>query len=124
MSVSNIEVDFEASTSEHIRFPARPLLYVDDAIEISRKDAEAHGKEGIADAVFFSFTTLHEILEAGKKKLEGDSWRLNSRILMASLAEKQSLKLKNPARIYLRHLDGVEMTDPVCVHWDTKNHLW
>lgn len=129
MSIANIEVDLSdhlavGTLPERIRFPDRPLLYVDDAVDLSSEDAEAHGKEGVAEAVFFSFTTLHEILEAGRKKVDGDTWRLNSRILTASLAGKQLLQLKNPVRIFLRHLVIQDMTNPICVHWDSKHHIW
>ncbi len=129
MSISNIEVDLSDHLAvdtlpERIRFPDRPLLYVDDAVDVSGEDAEAHGKEGVAETVFFSFTTLHEILEAGRKKVEGDTWNLNSRILTVSLAGKHMLELKNPVRVFLRHLVSQDMTDPVCVSWDSKHHIW
>jgi len=102
---------------------------VDDAIELSRKDIEAFAQEGVAEAVFFSYTTLHEILDSGKFNFEGRSfaghkWKLNSRIVSASLGQGRHVQLNHPAKIFLRHLITNNMTDPVCVYWDYEIHSW
>ena len=83
----------------------------------------------MAEAVFFSYTTLHEILEAGKLNLGGKNnpdgeWRLNSRIVSASLGQGRHVELTHPVRIYLRHLVPENLTDAVCVYWDFEVHGW
>ena len=87
----------------------------------------------MAEAVFFSYTTLHEILEAGKLNFggktndniqDGGDWRLNSRVVSASLGQGRHVELSHPVKIYLRHLVPENMTDAVCVYWDFEVHGW
>ena len=86
----------------------------------------------MAEAVFFSYTTLHEILEAGKLNFGGKTndniqdgdWRLNSRVVSASLGQGRHVELSHPVKIYLRHLVPENMTDAVCVYWDFEVHGW
>jgi hypothetical protein len=108
-------------------FPSKRLLYVDDAVEIDKKDVDANGREGLAEAVFFSFSTLHEILESGKLDLGGKpdaGWKLNSRVVSAALGQGRHVELAHPARVYLRHLVPDNMTDAICVYWDLEAHGW
>ena len=134
MAISAVETDFRDDQdvprdAEKVTFPSKRLLYVDDAVELFKSDVDAHGQEGLAEAVFFSYTTLHEILESGKinfvdkKKVDAD-WRLNSRVVSASLGQGRHIELNHPVRIYLRHLVPDNMTDAVCVYWDYEVHGW
>lgn len=139
MAISAVEVDYREReldgesysnlSSEKVTFPSKRLLYVDDAIELYKNDVEAYGQEGLAEAVFFSYTTLHEILEAGKLNFGGKNnpngdWRLNSRVVSASLGQGRHVELTHPVRIYLRHIVTENMTDAVCVYWDFEVHGW
>ena len=136
LAISAVEVDFrdeqemnEEGDAEKVTFPSKRLLYVDDAIELYKNDVEAYGQEGMAEAVFFSYTTLHEILEAGKLNFGGKNnpdgdWRLNSRVVSASLGQGRHVELSHPVTIYLRHLVPDNMTEAVCVYWDFEVHGW
>lgn len=119
----------EVIPDEKVTFPSKRLLYVDDAIKLVKKDIEMFGQEGVAEAVFFSYSTLHEILGAGKFNFESHrnaslDWRLNSRIVSASLGQGRHVQLNHAAKIYLRHLVAENMTDPICVYWDYEVHSW
>ena len=126
------------------QFPARGsnLLYVDDSIQLSERDARAHSQGGgLAEAVFFSYGNLHEILYRARVDLtqrravhasqsrsgkSGESGLvLNSRVISASLGRAgRHVELIDPVRVTLRHLDTENMTDAVCVFWDIDEHAW
>ena len=46
-----------------LRFPAASasLLYVEDAVAVDAADVKANAQAGMAEAVFFSFTNLHQV---------------------------------------------------------------
>jgi len=131
-----------------IIFPNKRLLFVDDSIELSKKDLADNSKEGLAEAVFFSYSSLHEIMsshnghnemndvglspiieEMGLKdeitngKQDG-RWMLNSRVISAALGSGRHIELSYPVTIELRHLNEDNMTEPVCVFWDYERHGW
>ena len=134
------------SPESSIIFPNKRLLFVDDSIELSKEDLAANSQGGFAEAVFFSYSSLHEIMssynrendindvglfpiieELGLKKTNGHedgAWMLNSRIISASLVKGRHIGLSHPATIELRHLNEENMTDPVCVFWDYEVHGW
>lgn len=117
-------------------FPAKPLLYVDDKISLAASDVEDNsrsGRGGLGEAVFFSFRGLHEILKGAKTYLSfedgsedlSSEWRLNSRIISASLGRGRHIELERPVTIQLRHLeDPSTLKEPVCVFWDYEVHGW
>ena len=130
-----------------VTFPSKPLLYVDDKISLATSDLEDNSQGGLAKAVFFSYRGLHEILSKAKTHLsfedtattsvtevqpspnpnEGQGhWRLNSRIISASLGQGRHIELQDPVTITLRHLvtDPKVLKDPVCVFWDYEVHGW
>ena len=134
------------SPESSIIFPNKRLLFVDDSIELSKKDLADNSQDGLAEAVFFSYSSLHEILssynrendindvglapiieEMGLSETNGKQdgpWMLNSRVISASLAKGRHIELSYPVTIELRHLNEDNMTDPVCVFWDFAVHGW
>ena len=46
-----------------LRFPSADssLLYVEDAVAVDAADVKANAQAGMAEAVFFSFTNLHQV---------------------------------------------------------------
>lgn len=122
-----------ASDEEVVEFPGKPLLYVDDKISLAASDLEDNSQGGLGEAVFFSFRGLHEILSGAKTYFEDDAqdskakqeWRLNSRIISASLGRGRHIELSSPVSILLRHLDtSQDLKEPVCVFWDYEVHAW
>lgn len=117
---------------EVVEFPGKPLLYVDDKISLAASDLEDNSQGGLGEAVFFSFRGLHEILSGAKTYFEEDEeatqeqeWRLNSRIISASLGRGRHIELSSPVTILLRHLEeSSDLKDPVCVFWDYEVHAW
>ena len=59
-------------------------------------------------------------------EIQGQHWRLNSRIISASLGQGRHIELQDPVTITLRHLvtDPNILKDPVCVFWDYEVHGW
>ena len=136
-----------SSRDEVVLFPSAPLLYVDDRISLEASDLEDNSQGGYAEAVFFSYRTLHEILSGAKTHLSFEAsnddvdvdelekgpssssiggWRLNSRIISASLGRGRHIELQKPVNIFLRHIvtDPNVLKDPVCVFWDYEVHGW
>ena len=116
-----------------VSFPSKPLLYVDDKISLAASDLEDNSQGGLGEAVFFSFRGLHEILSGAKTYLsfedeasKSQNWRLNSRVISASLGRGRHIELQKDVKINLRHLADPEMglRDPVCVFWDYEVHAW
>ena len=122
-----------------IEFPAKPLLYVDDKVSLAASDLADNSQGGLGRAVFFSYRDLHEILQRAKTHLssqknteneqvsEEQPWRLNSRIISASLGRGRHIELQKPVTITLRHLENAEpraLKDPTCVFWDYEVHGW
>ncbi len=84
------------------------------------------------------FRSLHEILAKAKIHLsksgqtaddvtaDSAGYRLNSRIVSASLGRGRHIELRTPVRIKLRHLNTneTELNRPVCVFWDYEVHGW
>ena len=109
-----------------LRFPSAgsSLLYVEDAVAVDAADVRANAQAGMAEAVFFSFTNLHQVLD---NNLEDDDGRhrLNSRVISASIGRAgRHVELARPARIALSHLeaaDEAKLTDPICVFWDLES---
>lgn len=137
------------SQDSSIIFPNKRLLFVDDSIELSKEDLALNSKDGLSEAVFFSYSSLHEIMSsygvendmggAGlspifeemrlgdrtNNEVEDGSWKLNSRIISASLGlPGRHIELSYPVTIELRHLNEDNMTHPVCVFWDYERHGW
>lgn len=123
--------------ADMVTFPAKPLLYVDDKISLAASDLEDNSQGGLGEAVFFSYRGLHEILSGAKTHLSFEDednqveaaakpWRLNSRIISASLGRGRHIELQRPVRIELRHLNGESglFQEPVCVFWDYEVHGW
>ena len=125
---------------EAIEFPAKPLLYVDDKISLAASDLEDNSQGDLGEAVFFSYRGLHEILSGAKTHLSfedqkhkdlsdfpSNHWRMNSRIISASLGRGRHIELQSPVTITLRHLESdpkVKSSNPVCVFWDYEVHGW
>ena len=114
-----------------LTFPSKPLLYVDDAIRVPQRDLEDNAQGRVSESVFFSFSTLHEILDVGNHIRLTDDTRdvrnhvLNSRVISASLGRPgRHIELKEPVTINLRHIKDQNMTDPICVFWDYEVHAW
>lgn len=115
-----------------VKFPEKPLLFVDDGIEVPRRDLEDNSNgNGVAETVFFSYSTLHQILGMhGSYRLSGDvpagDYALNSRVISASLgrAGRHDADLAEPVTVELRHLREENVTGPVCVFWDYEVHAW
>ena len=116
-----------------IEFPAKPLLYVDDKVSLAASDLADNSQGGLGRAVFFSYRDLHEILQRAKTHLSFEksvesvsNWRLNSRIISASLGRGRHIELQSPVTITLRHLetDPRILRDPTCVFWDYEVHGW
>ena len=137
-----------------LEFPAKPLLYVDDKISLATSDLEDNSQGGLGEAVFFSYRGLHEILSGAKTHLSfeekdksslgqpqptastasgnflSNQWRLNSRIISASLGRGRHIELQRPVTISLRHLETENdnpnqqslASEPVCVFWDYEVH--
>ena len=135
------------SPESTIFFPNKKLLFVDDSIELSKEDLADNSQGGLAEAVFFSYSNLHEILSSYNREngqntvglapfieemglqqnnaneAEGP-WMLNSRVVSASLGRGRHIELSHPVTIELRHINEENMTDPVCVFWDYEAHGW
>lgn len=126
MSIAVVNTAFSFS---NLSFPSEGnLLYVDDSVSISTEDIEANSQSDFTEAVFFSFTNLHQILGQARIDLQDHQLKsdhvLNSRIVSASIGRAgRHVELKNPATITFRHLD-TNMTEPVCVFWDFEDHSW
>ena len=111
-----------------LRFPSAgsSLLYVEDAVAVDAADVRANAQAGMAEAVFFSFTNLHQVLDNNNNKAADDGrHRLNSRVISASIGRAgRHVELARPVRIALRHLeaaDEAKLTDPICVFWDLES---
>ena len=133
MAISVVDVDSHNNHYEDARvvFPSKPLLYVDDTVSLALSDLADNSAAGLAEAVFFSYGTLHEILAGAKKHLssiedeaEADNYDLNSRVVSASLGRGRHIELGQAVRIRLRHLEEAAMETPVCVFWDYEVHGW
>merc|ERR1719225_996244 len=147
----DINEDNSIYSPNSIIFPNKRLLFVDDSIEISKKDLADNSKEGLAEAVFFSYASLHEIMssindgedhesmtDAGLSPIMEEMrlndeftneakegyWKLNSRVISAALGSGRHIELSHPVTIELRHLNEENMTEPVCVFWDYERHGW
>ena len=126
-----------------VEFPGKPLLYVDDKLSLAASDLEDNSQGDLGEAVFFSYRGLHEILSGAKTHLSFEEeepqtasstssnfpthrWRLNSRIISASLGRGRHIELQRPVTIALRHLetDPKVLQEPVCVFWDYEVHGW
>ena len=118
-------------------FPEKPLLFVDDSVSVPRRNLEDNavaGNGAVAEAVFFSYSTLHQILGmhplAQKLHLSAaaagsgnggsggllrdekilESYVLNSRVISASLGRAgRHIQLKEPVEIQFRHLRQVHI---------------
>ena len=118
-------------------FPEKPLLFVDDSVSVPRRNLEDNavaGNGAVAEAVFFSYSTLHQILgmhpKAQKLHLSAaatgsssrgsggllrdekilESYVLNSRVISASLGRAgRHIQLKEPVEIQFRHLRQVHI---------------
>ena len=114
-----------------LRFPSAgsSLLYVEDAVAVDAADVRANAQAGMAEAVFFSFTNLHQVLDNNSinnnKAGDDGRHRLNSRVISASIGRAgRHVELARPVRIALRHLeaaDEAKLTDPICVFWDLES---
>ena len=116
-----------------LRFPSAgsSLLYVEDGVAVDAADVRANAQAGMAEAVFFSFTNLHQVLDSinsinNNKAADDDGrHRLNSRVISASIGRAgRHVELARPVRIALRHLeaaDEAKLTDPICVFWDLES---
>ena len=138
-----------SSPDKSIIFPNKRLLFVDDSIELSKEDLADNAKDGLAEAVFFSYSSLHEIMSSYNGENDSNNiglspiieemrlrddftnveedgpWMLNSRIISASLGlPGRHIELSHPVTIELRHLNEDNMTSPVCVFWDYERHGW
>lgn len=130
MSISVLDTNLLPSGYE--TFPSSPLLYVDDSISVSPNDLRDNTQSSLAEAVFFSYSNLHQILGQARISLSNnnagpaqtDQLQLNSRIVSLSLGRAgRHLELKEPARVSLRHLRE-NLTEPICVFWDFEEHSW
>ena len=114
-----------------VKFPEKPLLFVDDGIEVPRRDLEDNSNgNGVSQTVFFSFSTLHQILDMHgsyrlSQKVPAGDYSLNSRVISASLGRAgRHADLAEPVTVVLRHIREENVTGPVCVFWDFEVHAW
>jgi hypothetical protein len=63
MAVTVLDVRSSSSSSSSLHFPSPDsnLLYVEDSIEVDARDVRANAQAGMAEAVFFSFSNLHQV---------------------------------------------------------------
>ena len=138
MSISVLKTNTFFPNDRMISFPqdnsvnpgAGSLLYVDDSIQLSTADLEANAQSGLAEVVFFSYTSLHQILSKARVYLVEDENKnmkdlvINSRVVSASIGRAgRHLELSRGAKVALRHLN-TNLSDPVCVFWDFEEHSW
>eukprot|EP00095_Tigriopus_kingsejongensis_P000874 maker-scaffold389_size186684-snap-gene-0.27 protein:Tk00874 transcript:maker-scaffold389_size186684-snap-gene-0.27-mRNA-1 annotation:"conserved hypothetical protein" len=130
---NRVQFPDKSSSVSALAFPVRGsnLLYVDDSVQISLRDAQIHAQGGLTEVVYLSFSNLHEIMGRAKIYLDRaggtvDRQRvLNSRIISASLSQPgRHIQLSEPVQLAFRHLQDENMTDAVCVYWDIESHVW
>lgn len=126
MAISVVDAIAGKYTDIPVEFPGKPLLYVDDSVRLSRADLASNAQAGLAEAIFFSYGTLHEILQGAKFHLTQnvEKYQLNSRVISASLGGGRHVELDQPVQIKLRHLEETGFADPICVFWDYEVHGW
>ncbi|XP_066588613.1 latrophilin Cirl-like isoform X1 [Prorops nasuta] len=131
----NLENDVEV-------FPAELALQrwtaSNDKVELTRGALLESSDAGIVRLVFMAFDRLEEILQpqtdlsvvipnesedqlANKKNT---TRLLNSKVISASLGKGRHIQLSEPVRIYFKHLNVENVTNPTCVFWDYILSAW
>lgn len=129
VTVTDVSPMATRHTAPSVSFPpptSGNLLYVDDAITIHETDIITNAKGDLTEAVFFSYSTVHDILgQAPIKTSSGTSdLSINSRIISGSIGRSgRHVELSEPVRVALRHIN-TNMSGGVCVFWDYEERVW
>ncbi|XP_059091088.1 latrophilin Cirl-like isoform X2 [Tigriopus californicus] len=118
----------DASDSSPLSFPdskfAKIATKVKDRASLPRGNLKRHSNSyELSKAVFFSYLNLHQILQSPVSFNGFDDYKVNSRVLSASLAKGRHVELAQPMVLTFRHLN-TNLTGPVCVFWDFEMNVW
>ncbi|CAL1297640.1 unnamed protein product [Larinioides sclopetarius] len=86
-------------------------------------------KHGLAKVVFVVYSGIGDLLKpepgfALRSSKGNSSWRINSKVIAASVGKSGNTKLSQPVIITFRHLEEENMTNPMCVFWDFDSRDW
>ena len=112
---------------------ARIFGPIADKIEVPAANLkEGANHVGFARVVFFSFKSLHDLLSSAERALAPNleqtrfEWRINSRVISASVSKGRHTQLAAPVEVTLGHLRATKARDEenVCVFWDFEMSAW
>lgn len=118
----------DASDTSPLSFPdskfAKIATKVKDRVRLPKGNLKRHSNSyELSKAVFFSYLNLHQILQSPVSFNGFDDYKVNSRVMSASLAKGRHVELSKPVVLTFRHLD-TNLTGPVCVFWDFEQNVW
>ena len=94
-----------------------------DSVELASQALLANGDNGAVRVVFAAYHQLNRLLEYNSKNKKTF---LNSKVICASLGRGRHIRLPEPVKINLRHLQPVDLdrVSPRCVYWDYLTNGW
>ncbi|GIY95463.1 adhesion G protein-coupled receptor L3 [Caerostris extrusa] len=104
-------------------------IRMDDTLVLPPQTILDISKHGLAKVVFVVYSGVGELLkpEPGytfRNSKGNSSWRINSKVIAASVGKPGMTKLSQPVVITFRHLEEENMTNPICVFWDFDIREW
>ncbi|XP_055935902.1 latrophilin Cirl-like isoform X2 [Argiope bruennichi] len=104
-------------------------IRMDDTLVLPPQTLLDISKHGLAKVVFVVYTGIGDLLkpEPGftlRSSKGNSSWRINSKVIAASVGKPGNTKLSQPIVITFRHLEEENMTNPMCVFWDFDSREW
>lgn len=88
-------------------------------------------RSGIIKLVYFSFSTVHELLGSANIVVSGDeeepeqNLKLNSRLVSASFGRTRRIEFPDAVEVSLHHLEPLDpLETPTCVSWNHELGYW
>ncbi|XP_042910898.1 latrophilin Cirl isoform X2 [Parasteatoda tepidariorum] len=115
--------DFRGETGE------TAWIRMDDTLVLPAQTLLDVSKHGLAKVVFVVYSGIGNLLkpEPGYSFRSGkgnSSWRINSKVIAASIGKPGMTRLSQPVIVTFRHLEEENMTNPMCVFWDFDTREW
>lgn len=112
-----------------VTFPLQPATDVwtasSDWLELPEEALLENSEGGLVRLVFVVFDRLEEILQwqpepsyDTENQQKNLTRILNSKIISASLGKGRHIQLKQPVRLFLKHIKVENVSNPSCVFWD------
>ncbi|PRD31550.1 UNVERIFIED_CONTAM: Adhesion G protein-coupled receptor L3 [Trichonephila clavipes] len=126
---TQIPVQFPVYDDFHVEASETAWIRMEDTLVLPPQTLLDISKHGLAKVVFVVYSGVGELLkpEPGftfRSSKGNSSWRINSKVIAASIGKPGMTKLSEPVIITFRHLEEENMTNPMCVFWDFDIREW